>query len=137
MRGGGHPQPICRFAQLSGWQSCAPSSSHSGMSATPGSVRRTSASPECSGAPACSRSGFSPHVPAPLPPLPPAATPTPAGITPITCPRDFAAHNALTEWWYVTGHLQAEDGRHFGFEFTIFQLRRENSPTGVLAQFAV
>src|SRR5438552_2152921 len=60
----------------------------------------------------------------PVPPLPPAATPTPAGITPITFPRDFAAHNALTEWWYVTGHLQAEDGRHFGFEFTIFRLRR-------------
>jgi len=37
----------------------------------------------------------------------------------------------------VTGHLQAEDGRRFGFEFTIFQLRRENSPTGVLAHFAV
>jgi len=73
----------------------------------------------------------------PVPPLPPAARPTPAGITPITFPRDFAAHNALTEWWYVTGHLQAEDGRHFGFEFTIFQLRRENSPTGLLAHFAV
>ena len=73
----------------------------------------------------------------PIPPLPPAATPTPAGITPITFPRDLAAHNVLTEWWYVTGHLQAEDGRRFGFEFTIFQLRRENSPTGVLAHFAV
>src|SRR5258708_900311 len=74
---------------------------------------------------------------APLPPLPPAPTPTPAGITPITFPRDLAAHNALTEWWYVTGHLQDEDGRHFGFEFTIFQLRRENSRTGLLAHFAV
>src|SRR3984893_12976675 len=73
----------------------------------------------------------------PVQPLPPAATPTPAGITPIISPRDFAAHNALTEWWYLTGHLQAEDGRRFGFEFTIFQLRRENSPTGVLAHFAV
>jgi predicted secreted hydrolase len=39
----------------------------------------------------------------------------------------LAAHNALTEWWYVTGHVQAEDGRQFGFEFTVFQLRRENS----------
>ena len=81
--------------------------------------------------------GFLAACAGPIPPLPPAATPTPTTITQITFPRDFAAHNALTEWWYVTGHLQAEDGRHFGFEFTIFQLRRENSPTGVLAHFAV
>jgi len=73
----------------------------------------------------------------PTAPLPPAATPTPATITPITFPRDLAAHDALTEWWYYTGHLQAQDGRRFGFEFTIFQLRRQNSPTGLLAHFAV
>ena len=81
--------------------------------------------------------GFLAACAGPIPPLPRAATPTPADITPITFPRDFAAHNALTEWRYVTGHLQAEDGRRFGCEFTIFHLRRENSPTGVLAHFAV
>src|SRR5258708_29684322 len=81
--------------------------------------------------------GFLAACAGPLAPLPPAATPTPAGITPITFPRDLPAHNALTEWWYVTGHLRAEDGRRLGFEFTIFQLRRENSPTGLLAHFAV
>ncbi len=37
-------------------------------------------------------------------------------------PRDHGAHNAYQlEWWYYTGNLQAEDGRHFGFQFTIFR----------------
>jgi predicted secreted hydrolase len=43
----------------------------------------------------------------------------------------------LTEWWYVTGHLEAEDGKQYGFEFTIFQVRRQDAPTGYLAHFAV
>src|ERR1700686_958038 len=107
------------------------------MSATPASGRRTSAPPECSDVPVCSRSRSSPRVPAPYPRFHQRPRRRPLGITPITFPRDFAAHNALTEWWYVTGPRQAEDGRHFGFEFTIFQLRRENSPTGLLAHFAV
>lgn len=37
-------------------------------------------------------------------------------------PRDHGAHPAFqTEWWYFTGNLKAEDGRHFGYEFTIFR----------------
>ena len=37
-------------------------------------------------------------------------------------PRDHAAHNRYrTEWWYFTGHLQAADGRRFGYELTIFR----------------
>ncbi len=37
-------------------------------------------------------------------------------------PRDHGAHNAFqTEWWYYTGNLSTEDGRRFGFQFTIFR----------------
>jgi predicted secreted hydrolase len=37
-------------------------------------------------------------------------------------PRDHGPHGDFrTEWWYVTGNLDAEDGRRFGFQFTIFR----------------
>jgi predicted secreted hydrolase len=37
-------------------------------------------------------------------------------------PKDHGAHPAYrTEWWYYTGHLQATDGRTFGFELTFFR----------------
>ncbi|MDX1992870.1 MAG: lipocalin-like domain-containing protein [bacterium] len=37
-------------------------------------------------------------------------------------PRDHGSHNDFqTEWWYFTGNLQSEDGRPFGFQFTIFR----------------
>lgn len=37
-------------------------------------------------------------------------------------PADHAAHPQFqTEWWYYTGNLQDEDGRHFGFQFTVFR----------------
>ena len=32
------------------------------------------------------------------------------------------------EWWYYTGHLLADDGRKFGFEFVIFRAERGNFP---------
>jgi predicted secreted hydrolase len=70
----------------------------------------------------------------PLPDLPPAATPVPA---PVAFPRDALPHDALTEWWYFTGHLQTADRHSYGFEFTIFQARRQDAPTGYLAHFAV
>jgi predicted secreted hydrolase len=71
----------------------------------------------------------------PLPPAPRAtATPAPP---PVNLPRDAEPHDALTEWWYVTGHLRSADAREFGFEFTIFQSRREGTPAGYLAHFAV
>lgn len=42
-------------------------------------------------------------------------------------PRDFGAHDTYqTEWWYYTGNLEDENGRHFGYQFTIF--RRAISP---------
>ena len=38
-------------------------------------------------------------------------------------PQDFGAHEDFrTEWWYYTGNLQTADGRHFGFELTIFRV---------------
>jgi len=71
---------------------------------------------------------------APLPDVPlPAATPAP----PVVFPRDAAPHDALTEWWYYTGHLTAADGHAYGFEFVIFQVRRQDQPTGYLSHFAV
>src|SRR5947209_452289 len=71
---------------------------------------------------------------APLPPVPRSeATPVP----PVEFPRDFAPHDALTEWWYYTGHLYTESGREYGFEFTIFQARRQAAPSGYLAHFAI
>lgn len=45
------------------------------------------------------------------------------GSRPLTFPADFGAHsNFRTEWWYYTGNLQTAEGRHFGFELTIFRV---------------
>ena len=66
----------------------------------------------------------------------PVAAPTPA--PPVSFPRDDGPHDGLTEWWYYTGHLSSEtDAHQYGFEFVVFQVRREGLPTGYLAHFAV
>lgn len=51
-----------------------------------------------------------------------------AGFATATEPRDFAfpqdhgPHPKFrNEWWYMTGNLEATDGRRFGFELTIFR----------------
>jgi predicted secreted hydrolase len=45
------------------------------------------------------------------------------GSRPLTFPQDFGAHEDFrTEWWYYTGNLQTPQGRHFGFELTIFRV---------------
>jgi predicted secreted hydrolase len=45
------------------------------------------------------------------------------GSHPLTFPADFGAHEDFrTEWWYYTGNLQTPQGRHFGFELTIFRV---------------
>ncbi len=37
-------------------------------------------------------------------------------------PRDHGPHDGFkTEWWYVTGHLEADDGRRFGVQLTFFR----------------
>ena len=48
---------------------------------------------------------------------------------PVSFPRDDAAHDRLTEWWYVTGHLATFDGsREFGYEAVIFRAERGAFP---------
>lgn len=43
-------------------------------------------------------------------------------------PQDHGPHRAFkTEWWYVTGNVVDENGRPFGYQFTIFRIG--NSPT--------
>src|SRR5687768_13495996 len=50
----------------------------------------------------------------------PAAVP---GYT-IELPRDEGSHPQFrTEWWYLTGWLDAEDGKTFGFQVTFFRHR--------------
>lgn len=70
-----------------------------------------------------------------LEPAPPPPSPTP--LPPIQLPRDEAPHDALSEWWYYTGHLDAADGGHYGFELVIFQAVRKGYPVGYAAHFAV
>lgn len=37
-------------------------------------------------------------------------------------PADHGPHPGFhTEWWYFTGNLDTPDGRHFGYQFTIFR----------------
>jgi predicted secreted hydrolase len=37
-------------------------------------------------------------------------------------PRDHGPHPEFrTEWWYYTGNLRAGDGRHLGFQLTVFR----------------
>ncbi len=47
----------------------------------------------------------------------------------VSFPLDDAAHDRLTEWWYVTGHLATLDGsREFGYEAVIFRAERGAFP---------
>jgi predicted secreted hydrolase len=40
----------------------------------------------------------------------------------LTFPADHGPHpDYLTEWWYYTGNLQTDDGRHFGYQLTFFR----------------
>ncbi len=50
-------------------------------------------------------------------------------------PRDYGAHpDFQTEWWYYTGNLADEEGRRFGYQFTIF--RRAIAPAPARADSA-
>jgi predicted secreted hydrolase len=78
----------------------------------------------------------------PTPQRPPITTPAPTPTRsvdpqPISLPRDEAAHDRLTEWWYYTGHLAASDGRHFGFEFVIFRAERGSFPVSWASHLAL
>jgi putative drug exporter of the RND superfamily len=71
--------------------------------------------------------GIDPQSPRPQPS--PSVTPSRApDPQPIVIPADEAPHDRLTEWWYYTGHLRADDGRRFGFEFVIFRAERGSFP---------
>lgn len=42
---------------------------------------------------------------------------------PLSFPTDYGPHpETQTEWWYLTGNLETEEGRTFGYQFTIFRL---------------
>lgn len=56
----------------------------------------------------------------------------------INFPDDLGAHKSFkTEWWYYTGNLKTQEGRHFGFQLTFFRQsldckkRIENRPVEV------
>jgi len=85
------------------------------------------------GQPAAGSSGGKAPWPGPFTPAS-NATPRPA---PITFPRDEAPHPTLTEWWYYTGHLVADDGTRYGFESVTFQSIRNNIPAYYAAHAAV
>lgn len=55
----------------------------------------------------------------------------------ISLPRDDGPHDRLTEWWYYTGHLRAEDGRRFGFEAVVFRAERGSVPTAWASHLAL
>lgn len=41
---------------------------------------------------------------------------------PFRWPEDHGPHfDYQTEWWYYTGNLEGENGRHFGFQLTVFR----------------
>jgi len=49
----------------------------------------------------------------------------------LTYPEDHGAHpHHRIEWWYVTGRLEAADGRELGFQLTIFRSGLDPSPPG-------
>jgi len=42
-------------------------------------------------------------------------------LAPIRLPADESPHDEVfMEWWYYNGHLDADDGRTFGFHYTVF-----------------
>lgn len=52
-------------------------------------------------------------------------------------PRDHASHPAFaTEWWYYTGHLQARQGRRFGYQVTFFRVAMKPELTGRTSKWA-
>lgn len=78
----------------------------------------------------------------PVPSLPVLPTPTaspvrPPDPQPVVLPRDDGPHDRLTEWWYDTGHLVAEDGRRFGFELVIFRAERGSFPVTWASHLAI
>ncbi|MFN8522085.1 MAG: lipocalin family protein [Chloroflexota bacterium] len=74
---------------------------------------------------------------APARPLAPAVERPSAVLPPVRLPQDEGPHDDLTEWWYYTGHLDAADGRTWGFELVVFQVLRNAMPPLYLSHFAI
>ncbi len=93
---------------------------------------------------ACTGSG-GPILANPTPVRPSVAPATAAPVAavdpvPVDLPRDDGPHDRLTEWWYYTGHLQADDadGPHrYGFEYVIFRAERGSFPTTWASHLAI
>ena len=46
-------------------------------------------------------------------------------IKPVVFPFDHGPHfNVKTEWWYFSGDLKTADGKEFGYEMTIFKIKK-------------
>jgi predicted secreted hydrolase len=91
---------------------------------------------------ACTGGGGTPILANPTAPRPsvaiPTATPTArADPLPVELPRDDGPHDRLTEWWYYTGHLRADDGGRYGFEYVIFRAERGAFPTSWASHLAL
>jgi predicted secreted hydrolase len=91
---------------------------------------------------ACTGSGGAPILanPTAARPSEPAPTATPVAVAdplPVVLPRDDGPHERLTEWWYYTGHLRADGGRRFGFEYVIFRAERGVFPTTWASHLAI
>lgn len=63
-------------------------------------------------------------------------TPTPP-IEPVKFPDDEAPHDAITEWWYYTGHIFDASGARYGFEYVFFQVNFGAFPTTYASHFAI
>ena len=51
------------------------------------------------------------------------------GPEPLQFPDDHGPHpDYRHEWWYVTGNVQDETGRHFGFQATLFRFSVASEP---------
>ena len=79
------------------------------------------------------------NPPAARPVVTPPATPAarPADPIPVELPRDDGPHDRLTEWWYYTGHLRADDGHRFGFEYVVFRAERGGFPVSWASHLAL
>jgi RND superfamily putative drug exporter len=88
----------------------------------------------------CSPSGrLLANEPAPQPSVT-APSPSPARPTdpkPVVLPRDEAAHDRLTEWWYYTGHLLTQADLRYDFEFVIFRAERGSFPVSWASHLAL
>jgi predicted secreted hydrolase len=78
----------------------------------------------------------------PVPPEKPIERPSPAPSRApdpqsVVLPADDGPHDRLTEWWYFTGHLTAEDGRTFGFQDVIFRAERGTFPVSWASHLAL